>query len=158
MKELPTYTPDFEEYIRQVEPDKRERAQIWRTAIGLQQVDGLQVSDYLKELAQKNIEGEITIDEVQKLLNEHYKSKRATPQEFVSTYVRSSAPDPRTTRERMLRFLKGRPWADNKQLANILQISMSTVRYHRRKLQQEGIIVRSYSEGCRGNCWDIVQE
>ena len=38
MKELPTYTPDFEEYIRQGEPDKKERAQIWRTAIGLQQV------------------------------------------------------------------------------------------------------------------------
>ena len=38
MKELPTYTPDFEEYIHQGEPDKKERAQIWRTAIGLQQV------------------------------------------------------------------------------------------------------------------------
>ena len=49
MRELPTYTPDFEEYIRQVEPGKKERAQIWRTAIGLQQVDGLETSDYLKQ-------------------------------------------------------------------------------------------------------------
>jgi len=63
MKEFPAYIPDFEEYIRQGEPDKKERAQIWRTAIGLQQVDGLEVSDYLKELARRNIEGEISIDE-----------------------------------------------------------------------------------------------
>ena len=75
MKELPTYTPDFEEYIRQGEPDKKERAQLWRTAIGLQQVDGLEVSDYLKELAKKNIEGEISIDEVQKLTKAYYISK-----------------------------------------------------------------------------------
>ena len=75
MKELPTYTPDFEEYIRQGEPDKKERAQIWRTAIGLQQVDGLETSEYLKELAKKNIEGEISIDEVQQLTKAYYVSK-----------------------------------------------------------------------------------
>lgn len=75
MKELPTYTPDFEEYIRQGEPDKKERAQIWRTAIGLQQVDGLETSEYLRELAKKNIEGEISIDEVQKLTKAYYVSK-----------------------------------------------------------------------------------
>ena len=75
MKELPTYTPDFEEYIRQGEPDKKERAQIWRTAIGLQQVDGLETSEYLRELAKKNIEGELSLDEVQKLTKAYYVSK-----------------------------------------------------------------------------------
>ena len=75
MKELPTYTPDFEEYIRQGEPDKKERAQIWRTAIGLQQVDGLEVSEYFKENVKRNIEGEISIDEVQKLTKAYYVSK-----------------------------------------------------------------------------------
>ena len=29
---------DFDEYIRQGEPDKVEKSQIWQTAIGLQQV------------------------------------------------------------------------------------------------------------------------
>ena len=42
---------NFDEYIRQGEPDKREKASIWQTAIGLQAVDGLKVSDYLLELA-----------------------------------------------------------------------------------------------------------
>lgn len=75
MRELPTYTPDFEEYIRQGEPGKKERAQIWRTAIGLQQVDGLETSDYLKQTVRRNIEGEISIDEVQRLVKAYYVSK-----------------------------------------------------------------------------------
>ncbi len=75
MRELPTYTPDFEEYIRQGEPGKKERAQIWRTAIGLQQVDGLETSDYLKQVVRRNIEGEISIDEVQRLVKAYYVSK-----------------------------------------------------------------------------------
>ena len=37
---------DFDEYIRQVEPTKREKSYAWSTAIGLQQVDGLTPSDY----------------------------------------------------------------------------------------------------------------
>ena len=73
--DLPTYVPDFEEYIRQGEPGKKERAQIWRTAIGLQQVDGLQTSEYLKETVRRNIEGEITMDEVQQLIKAYYVSK-----------------------------------------------------------------------------------
>ena len=47
---------DFDEYIRQAEPQKKEKADAWRVAIGLQAVDGLKVSDYLLELARRNIE------------------------------------------------------------------------------------------------------
>ena len=158
MKELPTYTPDFEEYIRQGEPDKKERAQIWRTAIGLQQVDGLETSEYLRELAKRNIEGELSLEEVNNLLNEYYKSKRDTFKTSIYTYERQYDLIPRTTRERLLNFLKGRPWADNKQLSYVLHISMSTVRYHLRKLQKEGVIVHHYGSGDRGNCWDIIKE
>ena len=32
---------NFEEYIRQGEQNKVEKAKVWKTAIGLQQVDGL---------------------------------------------------------------------------------------------------------------------
>ena len=53
---------DFEAYERVAEPHKRERVSAWCTAIGLQDVDGLRVSDYLKEIAVKHIEGDITID------------------------------------------------------------------------------------------------
>lgn len=66
---------DFEEYIRQGEPDKQQKAYAWRTAIGLQAVDGLQPSEYLKETARKHIESEIDIDEAQKLIKSYYQSK-----------------------------------------------------------------------------------
>ena len=62
MKEKELYI-NFDEYIRQGEPQKRERADAWRVAIGLQAVDGLKTSEYLQETARRNIEGEITIDE-----------------------------------------------------------------------------------------------
>ena len=42
---------DFEAYERVAEPHKRERVSAWRTAIGLQDVNGLRVSKYLKETA-----------------------------------------------------------------------------------------------------------
>ncbi len=62
----------FKEYIKQSEPDKRDKGYAWHTAIGLQAVDGLKTSEYLIETAIKNIEGDISIDEAQKLLNSYY--------------------------------------------------------------------------------------
>ena len=49
---------EFEAYERVAEPHKRERVSAWRTAIGLQDVDGFRVSDYLKEIAVNHIEGD----------------------------------------------------------------------------------------------------
>ena len=66
---------DFEEYIRQGEPEKKEKSYAWQTAIGLQEVDGLKPSPYLIEIAKQNIEGDITIDEVKHLLDSYYKTK-----------------------------------------------------------------------------------
>ena len=83
---------DFDEYIRQGEPAQRERAEAWSVAIGLQAVDGLQVSDCLLELARRNIEGEITIDEVIELLKER-DAKKSRLKEYIS-YTRIEAVDP----------------------------------------------------------------
>ena len=66
---------NFEEYIKASEPHKRERAEAWRVAIGLQAVDGLQVSEYLKQTARQHIEGEITIDEAREQIKQYYISK-----------------------------------------------------------------------------------
>ena len=70
MKEL-----DFDKYYEAGEPEKRERAFAWATAIGLQDVDGLKPSKYLLETAQRNIEGEITADEAVRLIDEYYEKK-----------------------------------------------------------------------------------
>ena len=53
---------NFEEYLIQGEPNKAEKAKVWKTAIGLQQVDGLKPSEYLIATAKQNIEGDITIE------------------------------------------------------------------------------------------------
>ncbi|GHT81860.1 cell filamentation protein Fic [Actinomycetota bacterium] len=66
---------DFDKYLIQGEPDSKHRAENWAAAIGLQMVDGLKTSAYLRELAVRNIEGDITIDEVKHLLDEYYNSK-----------------------------------------------------------------------------------
>lgn len=66
---------NFDEYIRQGEPDEKKKASIWQTAIGLQAVDGLKTSDYLKETARKHIEGKINIDEARDLIKTYYQSK-----------------------------------------------------------------------------------
>ena len=64
---------NFEEYLRQGEPNKAEKVKVWKTAIGLQQVDGLKPSDYLIETARQNIEGDITIEEVKLRIDSYYK-------------------------------------------------------------------------------------
>lgn len=62
----------FKEYIRESEPNKREKGYAWQTAIGLQAVDGLKTSKYLIDTAIRNIKGDISIDEVNSLLNSYY--------------------------------------------------------------------------------------
>ena len=62
----------FKEYLRQSEPDKRDKGYAWHTAIGLQAVDGLKPSKYLIDTAIQNIEGNITMDEAQKLMDTYY--------------------------------------------------------------------------------------
>lgn len=66
---------DFDEYIRQGEPQQKERADAWRVAIGLQAVDGLKTSEYLHETARRNIEGEISIDEARDIVKQYYITK-----------------------------------------------------------------------------------
>ncbi|MBQ7820157.1 MAG: DUF3387 domain-containing protein [Bacteroidales bacterium] len=60
---------DFDTYIKMGEPGGKERAEAWKTAIGLQAVDGLKTSEYLNETAAKHIEGDITIEQVKELID-----------------------------------------------------------------------------------------
>lgn len=78
----------FEEFVRNVEPADRRCAAAWRTAIGLQATDGLKTSKYLFELAKRNIEGEITINDVLELLDKYYRNKTRLPKDsFVTKYA-----------------------------------------------------------------------
>ncbi len=63
---------ELSEYIKQGEPEKKEKAKTWETAIGLQDVDGLKPSKYLLDTAKEHIEGDINIDEAKKKINNYY--------------------------------------------------------------------------------------
>ena len=67
----------FKEYIRESEPDKRDKGYAWHTAIGLQAVDGLKTSEYLVHTAVRNIEGEISFKEANELLQTYYEENPA---------------------------------------------------------------------------------
>ena len=66
------YQDPFKEYILEKEPTKKELGYSWYTAIGLQKVDGLETSDYLKSVAIDNIDGNITIEKAEELIKTYY--------------------------------------------------------------------------------------
>ena len=68
------YQDPFKEYIKQSEPNKREKGYAWSTAIGLQAVDGLEPSEHLVKTAIENIEGYITMEDAEKRINSYYKT------------------------------------------------------------------------------------
>lgn len=76
---------EFDEYLRQSEPHRSERAQSWKTAIGLQAVDGLKPSSYLLETARRHIEGDISIEEVKSLIDSYYQTQASHTQDSAMT-------------------------------------------------------------------------
>lgn len=75
MSEEKSWQFELETYIRQGEPAQAEKSEVWRTAIGLQAVDGLETSEYLLDTAKEHIEGKINIDEVQKRIQSYYEER-----------------------------------------------------------------------------------
>ena|GEM_PF-1779270 len=75
----------FEGYKNHPDPIVRERANNWAIAIGLQRVDGLNVSDFLIEVARQEIEGKVSMNVVQAMIDEHYAQTNSnrTSQEIV---------------------------------------------------------------------------
>lgn len=63
----------FEEYSKEREPAKYYKSYAWKTAIGLQKVDGLETSEYLIRTAEQNINGDISFDDAHALITSYYK-------------------------------------------------------------------------------------
>ena len=62
-------------YIRETEPESEKRSSAWKTAIGLQDVDGLRPSSYLRETAREHIEGRIDISTAKLRIDSYYKAQ-----------------------------------------------------------------------------------
>lgn len=65
----------FKEYLKSTETSKTYKSYLWSTAIGLQAVDGLKPSQYLIDLAIKNIEDKISLKDVLELIQRYYEDK-----------------------------------------------------------------------------------
>lgn len=63
----------FDGYSKEKEPAKYYNSYTWKTAIGLQDVDGLKPSEYLIKTANQNINGDISFDEAHELIISYYK-------------------------------------------------------------------------------------
>ena len=68
------FEKELTEYFIQGEPKQKEKSLIWKTAIGLQDVDHLCPSEYLLQTAKDHIEGKIDIDSVQTRINSYYET------------------------------------------------------------------------------------
>ena len=66
----------FEEYSKEKEPAKYYKTYAWKTAIGLQQVDGLEPSEYLIKTAEQSINGNISFDDAHNLITTYYKENK----------------------------------------------------------------------------------
>ena len=63
-------------YQEKLKPKGYTKQLQWDMAIGLQQVDNLRPSKYLEQISEKNILGELTIEEVKQNLREYYVEKK----------------------------------------------------------------------------------
>ena len=64
------------------EKNKEIKKNNWEVAIGLNKVDGLVPSVYLKELVEKSINGEKTYREIEKELHRYYENRNLTKEEI----------------------------------------------------------------------------
>ncbi len=62
---------EVNEYI-EIRSDKSDLESKWKMAIGLQQVDNLTPSEYMKNLVKLNIKNEISLDELENRLKKYY--------------------------------------------------------------------------------------
>ena len=123
---------DFEEYIRQSEPHKREKGYAWQTAIGLQAVDGLKTSDYLIQTyttqSAKNMEDEVSKCNICTL--------NCTLEELA-----------------VWKYLKDNPRATQKEVAASIGKSERTIKTITVNLTNKGLLVRK--NGRRNGYWDV---
>ncbi len=118
----------FEEYIKNLPPTQREMGEAWSAAIGLQDVDGLKPSEYLYRIAKKNIEGEITIDEVDDLINSYYETKEGRAEHGIEDDPINDPIKLADRETKIIELLRSEPGITRAKIAESLGCSESTVK------------------------------
>jgi len=140
---------NFEEYLRQGEPNKVEKAKVWKMAIGLQQVDGLKPSDYLffkNLLLSQNhilIKREMYVHYIDLVNTQNDPVKEAN--DLVNDLVKSN----------ILHCIKQNPKAKYIEIANETGYSVSTIKRHIQELKKRGLLERIGSD--KTGYWKIIE-
>ena len=80
-------------YFKAEEPGRRERADAWATAIGLQKVDGLTPSQFRFDTAKEHIEGRITQNQARRRIHDYYAAGAGRPP-YQDAKAEATKPDP----------------------------------------------------------------
>ena len=133
---------NFDEYKKLGEPGKTEKAAIWETAIGLQQVDGLSPSSFLIETARNHIDGDITISEVKERLENYYNLKNREMQVKIGTVNAVVG----TVNDTVFDLIKSNNAITAAEISKQLGISLRTVKRKIKELKDSGDIERVGSD------------
>ena len=129
---------DFEEYIRQVEPAKREKSYAWSTAIGLQQVDGLTPSDYLEKFFRNLLMGEHN-ELKNRYLHVDYKKVKDSKNVPVNVPLNVPLKD---RQKKVIAALSKDPHASAQKLAEKFGVTEKTIKRDLQLLKQQNLITR----------------
>ena len=175
---------EFRGYFEAKEPGKRERAEAWATAIGLQKVDGLSVSRYLVETAKAHIEGRITQAQARRRIHDYYEAKDELKSRYlligidrppprfedgdVSRVVRKSGKKKnegcqkkvvrkgcQKTVDRLVDLLKAQPHLTQVGMSAALGISRQAIQKHIANLKSAGRLRRIGPD--KGGHWEVKQ-
>mgnify|MGYP003400281850 CR=1 FL=1 len=164
----------LDEYIRQGEPQKRERSEAWKVAIGLQQVDRLQTSEYLLDTAKRHIEGDISINEAKQLIDSYYKSAsgrkvvendRTEEADKVNVNVTEkvnatenvidvSQKTSQKTSQKIIDLIKEDPYISTSKMAEIIGVDRRNIARNIKKLQEQGVVRRVGPD--KGGFWEVI--
>ena len=133
---------NFEEYLRQCEPNKAEKAKVWKMAIGLQQVDGLKPSDYL-------FSENLLHNENHLLKNREMHVHYVTP---VNDTVKTQND---TVNDTVFYLIKQNSKITAAEISEQLNISLSTAKRKIKELKENGTFERIGSD--KTGYWKIIE-
>jgi predicted HTH transcriptional regulator len=133
---------NFEEYLRQGEPNKAEKAKVWKMAIGLQQVDGLKPSDYLffENLLQNE---------------NHLLKNREMHVHYVSPVNDTVKTQNDTVNDTVFYLIKQNSKITATEISEQLNISLSTAKRKIKELKENGTVERIGSD--KTGYWKIIE-
>lgn len=143
---------EFDDYYQARSASKRERAENWAVAIGLQKVDGLTPSRYLIDVAKRHIEGDISGAE-KAVLGKGGKAA-AEKRSEKGGQKKAARKGGQKTVDRLLALIASHPHITQAGMVAAIGITRSTIQKHIANLKAAGRLRRIGPD--KGGYWEAV--